>query len=133
MCQRKITETSVFLRERFQHNACMSEKPGANSVNIDLTDRAKRELDRFVENSGMTRKSVMSRLAEWFVQLDRDQRVLIMGHLSDEAALVVALDVLRRGHDEATERAVRDAAKEIRKRRAARPAEPGLAKLGSSS
>lgn len=72
-----------------------SEKKTPNIVSVMLPPRSKEDLDRHCDERGMTIKSLLGRLINWFVACDKTEQALMLGQLNPEDANSVA-DLVRR-------------------------------------
>lgn len=70
-----------------------STKRTLNIVSVQLSPLAKGELDGACEQRGMTIKSLLSRLIEWFAKLDKTGQSTVLGQIdaSDAEKSVSAL------------------------------------------
>jgi hypothetical protein len=59
------------------------QRPRPNIVSIQLAPEGKTRLDNVCDARGMTIKSILGRLIEWFVELDRTEQSIVLGQLSD--------------------------------------------------
>jgi len=85
-----------------------STKSKPNIVSVHLSPRAKQALDNACESRGMTIKSLLGRLIEWFVGLDKTEQSIVLGQVEDAdvrslAELVAARRPSRPGRRRAEE------------------------------
>ena len=57
------------------------KKPRPNIVSVHLSPKSKEDLDMACEARGMTIKSLLGRLIEWFVHLDKTEQSIVMGQV----------------------------------------------------
>lgn len=102
-------------------------------IHTDVTDQAKRKLDQVLAENGMSIKTLLSRLIEWFASLSKTERSLILGLLDEDDAERVADEVIaRRRISRTAARAAERAAQEIAESRG-QPHRPGDAKSEPAS
>lgn len=87
-----------------------------NIVSVHLSPEAKNNLDAVCEARGMTIKSLLGRLIEWFVELDKTEQSIVLKQV--EVADVTGLTalVMKRGRGLSTDSV--DGARIRRRRRA---------------
>jgi hypothetical protein len=71
-----------------------SKKP--NIVSVHLSPEAKDNLDRVCHMRGMTIKSLLGRLIEWFVELDKTEQSIVLQQVDLDDVKGLAELVLRR-------------------------------------
>jgi len=73
----------------------MVQKKRPNIVSVHLSPQGKARLDRACSDRGMTIKSLLGRLIDWFVELDKTEQSVVLGQL-EEADLTTVADLLLR-------------------------------------
>jgi hypothetical protein len=68
-----------------------------NIVSVHLSPEAKANLDMVCEQRGMTIKSLLGRLIEWFVELDKTEQSIVLKQVEVTDVTNLAELVLRRG------------------------------------
>ena len=58
-----------------------TEKKKPNIVSVHLSPEGKAMLDNVCDMRGMTIKSLLGRLIEWFVTLDKTEQSIVMGQV----------------------------------------------------
>ena len=72
-----------------------TQKKRPNIVSIQLSPEGKAALDKAREARGMTIKSLLGRLLDWFVGLDKTEQAIVLGQVEDRDVTGVA-DLVRR-------------------------------------
>ena len=57
------------------------QKKRPNIVSVHLTPQGKAKLDKVCADRGMTIKSLLGRLLDWFVTLDRTEQSIVLGQV----------------------------------------------------
>ncbi len=70
------------------------QKP--NIVSVHLSPEAKANLDSVCDQRGMTIKSLLGRLIEWFVERDKTEQSIILSQVEDTDVSSLAELLLRR-------------------------------------
>ncbi|MBW7906062.1 MAG: hypothetical protein LC135_17160 [Phycisphaerae bacterium] len=70
-----------------------------NIVSVHLSPEAKANLDAACEQRGMTIKSLLGRLIEWFVELDKTEQSIVLKQVEVDDVEGLAGLVLRRARD----------------------------------
>jgi len=73
----------------------MVQKKRPNIVSVHLSPQGKARLDKACADRGMTIKSLLGRLIDWFVELDKTEQSVVLGQL-EEADLTTVADLLLR-------------------------------------
>ena len=73
-----------------------SEKKRPNLVSVNLSPKAKTQLDRVCEERGMSIKMFLGRLTEWFLDLNTTEQSIVLGHVEDEDVTGLAEMIVRR-------------------------------------
>lgn len=60
-----------------------SQKKRPNIVSVHLSPQAKQQLDDVCHRRGMTIKTLLGRLIEWFVELDKTEQSIVLGQVED--------------------------------------------------
>lgn len=68
-----------------------------NIVSVHLSPEAKANLDMVCDQRGMTIKSLLGRLIEWFVELDKTEQSIVLKQVEVTDVTNLAELVLRRG------------------------------------
>ncbi len=68
-----------------------------NIVSVHLSPEAKANLDMVCEQRGMTIKSLLGRLIEWFVELDKTEQSIVLKQVEVTDVTTLAELVMRRG------------------------------------
>jgi hypothetical protein len=71
-----------------------------NIVSVHLSPEAKQNLDNVCEARGMTIKSLLGRLIEWFVELDKTEQSIVLKQVEIDDVSGLAQLVLRRDRPE---------------------------------
>jgi hypothetical protein len=66
-------------------------------VSVHLSPEAKTNLDNVCDQRGMTIKSLLGRLIEWFVELDKTEQSIVLKQVEVDDVEGLADLVLRRG------------------------------------
>lgn len=66
-----------------------------NIVSVQLAPEGKERLDAVCDARGMTIKSILGRLIEWFCELDRTEQSIVLGQLA-EVDIRTVTDLIRR-------------------------------------
>jgi hypothetical protein len=74
----------------------VKERKTPNIVSVQLSHEGKARLDAVCDARGMTIKSLLGRLIEWFVELDKTEQSIVLGQLSDVDIRTVAELIRRR-------------------------------------
>lgn len=82
---------------RTKSAAASKKKP--NIVSVHLSPQAKNDLDNVCEDRGMTIKSLLGRLIEWFVRMDKTEQSIVLHQVEDEDIRGLADLILRRRGD----------------------------------
>lgn len=82
-------------------------KSKPNIVSVHLAPRSKQDLDAACDARGMTIKSLLGRLIEWFVSLDKTEQSIVLGQVEESDVKSVAEIIAARRQS---------AAKPVRKR-----------------
>lgn len=73
-----------------------AEKARPNIVSVHLSPQAKADLDAVCALRGMTIKTLLGRLIEWFVQLDKTEQSVVLGQVEDVDVHELAQLIARR-------------------------------------
>lgn len=71
-------------------------KKKPNIVSVHLAPRAKSDLDAVCDDRGMTIKSLLGRLIEWFVGMDKTEQSIVLNQVEDDDVRGLADLLLRR-------------------------------------
>lgn len=82
----------------------VAKKKKPNIVSVHLSPEAKNDLDNVCEERGMTIKSLLGRLIEWFVSMDKTEQSIVLHQVEDEDIKGLAELVLRRRAEGGTKR-----------------------------
>ena len=74
--------------------AAQQRKP--NIVSVHLSPEAKAALDHACRQRGMTIKSLLGRLIEWFNTLDKTEQSIVLGQVEEHDAQALAQMILKR-------------------------------------
>jgi hypothetical protein len=74
----------------------MKQRQRPNIVSVHLSPEAKSNLDAVCEQRGMTIKSLLGRLIEWFVELDKTEQSIVLKQVEIDDVEGLAHLVLRR-------------------------------------
>ncbi len=72
-----------------------TEKKRPNIVSVQLSPQGKAALDKACNDRGMTIKSLLGRLLDWFVKLDKTEQAIVLGQVEARDVTDVA-DLVRR-------------------------------------
>jgi len=72
------------------------KKKKPNIVSVHLSPEAKQNLDNVCDERGMTIKSLLGRLIEWFVEMDRTEQSIVLHQVEDADIRGLADLILRR-------------------------------------
>lgn len=67
-----------------------------NIVSVHLSPEAKADLDAVCDLRGMTIKTLLGRLIEWFVGLDKTEQSIVLGQVEDVDVQELAALITRR-------------------------------------
>lgn len=73
-----------------------AHRPRPNIVSVHLSPEAKKNLDDVCDSRGMTIKSLLGRLIEWFVGLDMTEQSIVLKQVDAQDVDSLAALVLRR-------------------------------------
>lgn len=77
----------------------MAQKKVINIVSVQMSPKAKDELDAACDARGMTIKSLLGRLIGWFVSLDRTEQAIVLGQVElDDQHTLAELVVSRQAN-----------------------------------
>jgi hypothetical protein len=65
-------------------------------VHVELTPRAKEQIEQLSQQRGMTQYAMLSRLAEWFANEDATVQGAVLGQYPGDVAADIAKMLLRR-------------------------------------
>ena len=71
------------------------QKKRPNIVGVELSLQGKAKLDKVCADRGMTIKSLLGRLLDWFVTLDRTEQAIVLGQVEAKHVRTLA-DLLGR-------------------------------------
>ncbi len=71
-------------------------KQRPNIVSVHLSSEAKANLDAVCAQRGMTIKTLLGRLIEWFVELDRTEQSIVLGQVEPDDFKTLAQIILSR-------------------------------------
>lgn len=72
------------------------QKARPDIVSVHLSPEAKKDLDDVCELRGMTIKTLLGRLIEWFVVLDKTEQSVVLGQVEDIDVRQLAEIIARR-------------------------------------
>ncbi len=72
------------------------QKLRPNIVSVHLSPEAKADLDAVCDLRGMTIKTLLGRLIEWFVALDKTEQSIVLGQVEDVDVQQLAAMISRR-------------------------------------
>jgi hypothetical protein len=72
------------------------EKKRPDIVSVHLSPEAKLELDEVCRFRGMTIKVLLGRLITWFVELDKTEQAIVLGHIDNADVEGLCELILRR-------------------------------------
>ena len=72
------------------------KKKKPNIVSVHLSPEAKQNLDSVCDERGMTIKSLLGRLIEWFVEMDKTEQSIVLHQVEDTDIRGLADLILRR-------------------------------------
>lgn len=72
-----------------------TEKKRPNIVSVQLSPQGKAALDKACNDRGMTIKSLLGRLLDWFVEQDKTGQAIVLGQVEARDVTSVA-DLVRR-------------------------------------
>jgi len=72
-----------------------TEKKRPNIVSVQLSPQGKAALDKACNDRGMTIKSLLGRLLDWFVEQDKTSQAIVLGQVEARDVTSVA-DLVRR-------------------------------------
>jgi hypothetical protein len=75
-----------------------TERRRPNIVSVQLSPEGKAALDKTCNDRGMTIKSLLGRLLDWFVELDKTEQAIVLGQVEPRDVTDVA-DLVRRRSD----------------------------------
>jgi len=67
-----------------------------NIVSVHLSPEAKKNLDNVCASRGMTIKTLLGRLIEWFVDLDKTEQSIVLGQVEEADLIGVSELIMRR-------------------------------------
>jgi hypothetical protein len=81
-----------------------AKKKKPNIVSVHLSPEAKGQLDNVCDERGMTIKSLLGRLIEWFVEMDKTEQSIVLHQVEDTDVRGLAELMLRRRSEETPRR-----------------------------
>lgn len=84
--------------------ASQKSKQRPNIVSVHLSPEAKDNLDQVCDQRGMTIKTLLGRLIEWFVALDKTEQSIVLGQVESSDVKSLAEMILERSAAEGDRR-----------------------------
>lgn len=81
-----------------------AKKKKPNIVSVHLSPEAKQDLDNVCDERGMTIKSLLGRLIEWFVEMDKTEQSIVLHQVEDSDVRGLSELILRRRDGESPRR-----------------------------